>query len=166
MYQALTVLFLAALAAATTALADEQADIDALRALDQAYATTWKAGDADAVMALFTHDATLVPHHGDPPIKGHADIRNFWFNPDYPPTVVSEWTREAQEIFIAGDMGIVRGIARLVWEYEGTRTTIPRGNYVIIAVREGGEWLIRLLTWNDDPRKWLQEPINEASPAQ
>ena len=166
MVRMLITVSLAALATATVVQADEQTDIDALRALDQAYAMTWKAGDADAVMALFTNDATLVPHHGDPPIKGDEDIRDFWFNPDYPPTVVPEWTREAQEIFISGDMGIVRGVARLVWEFDGMRTTIPRGNYVIVAVREGEEWRIRLLTWNDDPRKWIQAPIGEAPAAQ
>ena len=143
----------------TAVFGDEASDMSALRALDQAYATEWKAGDADGVMALFTEDATLVPHHGDPPIKGHDAIREFWFNPDYPPTVVPEWTREASEIFLSGDMGIVRGRARLVWEYDGQRTTIPQGNYVIVAVREDDAWRIRLLTWNDDPRKWIQEPI-------
>ena len=144
---------------AGTAFADEQAAIEALKALDQAYATEWKEGDADGVMALFTNDATLVPHHGDPVIKGYNDIRNFWFNPDYPPTVVPAWTREAHEVLVMGDVGIVRGRARLTWEYDGMRTTIPEGNYVIVAVRIDDGWKIRLLTWNDDPRKWIQEPI-------
>jgi uncharacterized protein (TIGR02246 family) len=141
------------------ASADLAEDEVSLRALDQAYASTWMAGDADAVMALFTEDATLVPHHGDPPIKGHEAIRQFWFNPDYPPTIVPEWTREAHEIVVVGDVGIVRGRARLVWEYDGTRTTIPEGNYVMISVRTPAGWRIRMLTWNDDPRKWLQEPV-------
>lgn len=134
-------------------------DEAALRALDQAYKTEWMAGDADGVMALFTKDATLVPHHGDAPIKGHKAIRNFWFDPAYPPTVIPEWHRDAKEILVMGDMGVVRGRARLVWEYEGTRTTIPDGNYVLIAVRQDQNWKIRLLTWNDDPRKWIQAPI-------
>lgn len=132
------------------------ADKDALRALDQAYADKWKAADADGVIALFTEDATLVPHHGDAPIKGHKDIRNFWFDPDYPPTLIREWNRDIEEIFVSGDVGVVRGRTRLVWEYEGTRTTIPEGNYVLIAVRRGDDWKIRMLTWNDDPREWLQ----------
>ncbi len=110
-------------------------------------------------MALFTHDATLVPHHGDAPVKGHDAIRKFWFNPEYPPTTVPEWRREPAEVLVMGDVGIVRGRARLVWEYDGVRTTIPEGNYVLIAVREGEGWLIRMLTWNDDPRSWLQEPV-------
>ena len=154
------VLAVMALAMAPTAYADKAQDIAALKALDQAYAAEWIEGDADRVMDLFTHDATLVPHHGDPPIEGHDAIRSFWFNPDYPPTVVPEWTREAKEVLVLGDVGVVRGRARLTWEYDGMRTTIPEGNYVIVAVRQGSGWKIRMLTWNDDPRKWIQEPIN------
>ncbi|MBT8078490.1 MAG: SgcJ/EcaC family oxidoreductase [Gammaproteobacteria bacterium] len=132
------------------------ADKDALQALDQAYADNWKAADADGVIALFTEDATLVPHHGDPPITGRESIRNFWFDPAYPPTLIREWTRDAKEIFVSGDVGVVRGRARLVWDYEGMRTTIPESNYVLIAVRLGDDWKIRILTWNDDPREWIQ----------
>lgn len=35
----------------------------------------------------------------------------------------------------------------------------------IDAVREVDDWRIRLLTWNDDQRKWLQEPIHKAPAA-
>lgn len=150
---------LARIAMSFPALADEAADMEALRALDQAYATEWIAGDADRVMALFTEDATLVPHHGDAPIKGQEAIRKFWFDPAYAPTIVPEWQRDAAEIFVSGDTGVVRGRARLVWEYDGTRTTIPEGNYVMIAVRQSGAWRIRLLTWNDDPRTWIVAPV-------
>jgi len=148
------------MAASDPLLAVESEDITSLRALDQSYATEWIEGDADGVMALFTEDATLVPHHGDDPIKGHAAIRNFWFNPDYAPTVIPSWTREPAEIFISGDVGVVRGTARLVWEFNGIRTTIPNGNYVLIAVRREQGWRIRMLTWNDDPRSWEQEAID------
>jgi len=156
---AVTMLVTVLLAASYPLLAGESADISALRALDQSYAIEWIEGDADGVMALFTEDATLVPHHGDDPIKGHEAIRNFWFNPDYPPTVIPNWTREPAEFFISGDVGVVRGTARLVWEYDGTRTTIPNGNYVLIAVRHEHRWRIRMLTWNDDPRDWERESI-------
>lgn len=157
---AVTMLVTVLLAASDPLLAGESADISALRALDQSYATEWIEGDADGVMALFTEDATLVPHHGDDPIKGHEAIRDFWFNPDYPPTVIPNWTREPVEFFISGDVGVVRGTARLVWEYDGTRTTIPNGNYVLIAVRREHGWRIRMLTWNDDPRNWERESID------
>lgn len=158
MPRAASLLFATFLASAP-GCADEADDIAALKALDQSYAALWMTGDADGVLALFTADATLVPHHGDPVVKGKDAISSFWFNPDYPPTVVPEWTREVHEVFVLGDVGVVRGRARLVWEYGGTRTTIPDGNYVLIAVRRDSEWKIRLLTWNDDPRLWTQEAI-------
>lgn len=142
------------------AIASEDPDIAALRALDQAYATEWIKGDADGVLALFTVDATLVPHHGDAPVKGKEAIRDFWFNPEYPPTIIPEWRRQPSEFFVSGDIGVVRGRARLVWEYSGTRTTIPDGNYVMIATRVNEAWLIRMLTWNDDPRKWQRDSID------
>lgn len=135
-------------------------DIAALRALDKAYAEQWKAGNADGVMALFTQDATLVPHHGDAPIIGHTAIREFWFNPKYPPTVIPAWDRDPKEFIVSGNIGIVRGRARLVWVYNRVRTTIPEGNYVLIAERQDKGWQIRMLTWNDDPRKWIQEHLN------
>ena len=156
---AVTILF-AATVIGGIAVANEQADLDALRALDQAYALEWLDGNAEKVLALFTDDATLVPHHGDMPIKGKEAIIEFWFDPQYPPTVVPEWRREPAEVFVMGDIGVVRGRARLVWEYAGTRTTIPEGNYVMIAVRLDEGWRIRMLTWNDDPRTWLQQDID------
>ncbi len=149
---------------ATTTLADELADMAALQALDQAYAAEWIEGDADGVMALFTEDATIVPHHGDAPIKGYDAIRKFWFDPNYPPTTVPEFRREARETIVLGDVGVVRGRSRMAWEYGGERTTIPVGNYVIIAVRQYQGWRIRLLTWNDDPRSWIVEPITGDAP--
>ena len=148
------VVFAFALASAAFA-GEREADVAALKALDQAYAATWKAGDADAVMALFTEDATLVPHHGDAPISGADAIRQFWFDPSYPPTVVPAWTREPKEVLVFDNVGVVRGRADLTWEYEGKRTRIPEMNYVLIAVREASDWRIRMLTWNDDPRKWI-----------
>lgn len=147
------------LVAVSWAQADEAQDVAALRALDQAYASEWIKGDADGVLALFTHDATLVPHHGDAPIQGKEAIRTFWFNPEHPSTVVVEWQRDTQEIVISGDMAVVRGRSSLSWEFQGTRTTIPEGNYVMVATRAAEAWLIRMLTWNDDPRTWMQENI-------
>ncbi len=152
-------LTLAAIAMSPLLQASEAEDIETLRQLDQAYAAEWMANNAQGVLELFTDDATLVPHHGDAPVVGKESIRRFWFDPSYAPTTVPEWDREPGEIVVLGDVGIVRGRARLVWEYEGVRTTIPEGNYVLIAVRTVRGWLIRMLTWNDDPRKWVREPV-------
>lgn len=139
--------------------ADETDDVAALKALDQAYKREWMDFDPEGVMSLFTEDATLVPHHGDDPVVGADAIRQFWFDPSYSPTIVTDWERVPQEVLVIGDVGIVRGRARLTWEYEGVRTRAPEGNYVLIATRQTDGWRIRMLTWNDDPREVIREPV-------
>lgn len=153
------IVFLSLVFAGQSALADEAQDVAALHALDQAYASEWMRGSPESVLSLFVDDATLVPHHGDAPVVGKEAIRRFWFNPDYPPTVVVEWQRETKEVVVSGDMAIVRGRSLLSWEYQGVRTTISEGNYVMVAVRRAADWRIRMLTWNDDPRTWIQENV-------
>ena len=139
--------------------ADDTDDIAALKALDQAYKREWMEFDPDGVMSLFTEDATLVPHHGDDPVAGADAIRQFWFDPSNSPTIVTEWKRVPHEVFVIGDVGIVRGRARLTFEYEGTRTKAPESNYVLIAIRQNDGWRIRMLAWNDDPREVIREPL-------
>ncbi len=144
--------------ATNVALAGEASDKKAVLALDKAYNTTWKDGDADAVMALFVEDAVVIPHHGDDPIEGKAALRNFWFPEGGSPTLVPIFDHVPDEVMIHGDVGVVRGRFSLAWIYEGTRTEIPSGNYVNIALRTEDGWRIKWLTWNDDPRLWSQSP--------
>ena len=155
-----TLLLLAVVLVSRASASDENQDSEALKALDQKYAAEWIAGDVDGVMALFTDDATLVPHHGDTPVVGREAIRNFWFDPSYAPTVIREWRREPSEILVSGDVGVVRGRFHLIWEYEGTRTTIPEGNYVLIAMKDREAWRIRMLTWNDAAIRFHGQPAN------
>lgn len=140
--------------------ADDADDVAALKALDQDYKREWMESDSEGVMSLFTQDATLVPHHGDDPVVGAEAIRAFWFDPSYSPTKVIEWSREPREVFVLGDVGVVRGRGRLTFEYDGTRTKQPESNYVLIAVRQDDGWRIRMLTWNDDPRDVVREPVD------
>ena len=109
------------------AAAEEGADKAALRALSQAYAQNWQRQDEGALMDLFMPDVTVVPHHGADAIEGRDALRALWFPEDAPPTIVPEYALTLREIIVAGDMGVVRGRFRLVFEYAGTRTTI-RGN--------------------------------------
>lgn len=142
-----------------TAAEEESQLRSELIALDQAYVSEWLEGDSEGVLSLFTADATLVPHHGDTPIKAKTSIRQFWFNPSYPPTSVVAWERVPVETVILGNIGIVRGRSTLTWMSATARTTIPISNYVMIAVRVDEQWKIRMLTWNDDPRDWIVEDV-------
>ncbi len=137
-----------------------EADKAAILALDQAYSQTWKDGDETGLMALFTDDVVVIPHHGDPQIEGRAALKDFWFPKGGSKTIVPQFDHTPTGIFINGDVGVVHGRFSLAWIYEGERTTIPAGNYLTVAVRTRDGWRIKRLTWNDDPRRWEQTPAD------
>lgn len=140
------------------AVAGEIEDVKAVLALDQAYANNWKNGDEDGVMGLFAEGVVVIPHHGDAPIEGREALRDFWFPKGGSPTLVPLFNHKPASVAVHGDIAIVRGRFELTWIYEGERTEIPEGNYVTIAQRDEGRWEIKLLTWNDDPRRWVKTP--------
>jgi uncharacterized protein (TIGR02246 family) len=53
------------------------ADQDGIRAADLAFAAAANAGNVDAVAAVYTDEATLLPPN-QPPRKGREAIREFW----------------------------------------------------------------------------------------
>jgi uncharacterized protein (TIGR02246 family) len=53
------------------------ADLAAIRAADSAFVAGANAGDVDAVAAVYTTDASLLPPNL-PPQKGHNAIRGYW----------------------------------------------------------------------------------------
>lgn len=146
-------------------------DKEALLALDQAYSDTWRAGDADAVMNLFADDAVLIPHHGDPQISGKDTIRDFWFDPSYPSTVINSSMRTPIEVSVHGDIGIVRGHSSMNYTYNGRTFDRPHTSNVLIARRETvpqgatepqefNGWKIILLAWTDHPDDWTVTPAD------
>jgi len=54
-----------------------QADLDAIRGVDSAFAAAANAGNADSIALLYTNNAALLPPNL-PPQKGRAAIRAFW----------------------------------------------------------------------------------------
>src|SRR5690348_563361 len=61
------------------------ADLASLRSVMAAYRNAWIAADRAAVLALFTDDAVLLPHHGDDPVVGRAAMERFWWPAGSPP---------------------------------------------------------------------------------
>jgi ketosteroid isomerase-like protein len=53
------------------------ADMAAIRAADSSFAAAANAGDVDALVAVYTRDASLLAPNL-PPQKGQAAIRSFW----------------------------------------------------------------------------------------
>ena len=125
--------------------ADDEA---AVRAICQQFNIAWLAGNSDDVLALYTPDAVLIPHHGEKPIAGKENIRQYWFNPEYPPTRVLKMENTIAEAEGSGDMAFVRGTGYLEYEFQHQRYS-NRGNFVQIFKRSSNGWKIFRHIWND-----------------
>ena len=124
-----------------------------LRAVNDAYRAAWLAGDSAGVLRLFTADAVLLPHHGDPPVVGRDAIRKFWWPPGAPPTTITTLDLTTDGADISGDAGTLWGRFTLAFSYEEagtTRSLRNAGTYLMVLRRQDdGEWRITHRMWDD-----------------
>jgi uncharacterized protein (TIGR02246 family) len=134
--------------ASASAPADTSADTAALDGFQQAWEKGYNGGDAAAVVALYTEDATLNAP-GAPVAHGRAAIQEFF----------------TKDIATANSAGIKMDIAApsdraisgdTAWE-TGTWTatdksgaTADKGKYVTTYRKREGKWLIAADIWNSD----------------
>lgn len=147
---ALCGLFLVAACGRAPASADEAA----IRALDAAYVDAWLIEDAakqeSAVLELFEHNASIMPGGGSPPEVGIDNLRSFWFPDEAPPTLVTHFIHDIDEIELSGDLGVVSGRYTLSFSYQD-QNFAQAGNYLIVARLRPGGWRIVRMIWNDQP---------------
>ncbi len=129
-----------------------QAELSAIRRLEEAYVSAWVRNDSAAVMATLSSDAVIMPGRL-PPIAGIAAIRAFWFPPG-PPTTVLSYRTEIVELDGVGDLAYVRGRGDLTFAFAGpggARTERRnRSVFLMIARREpDGTWKIARRMWSD-----------------
>ncbi len=154
MNRAFAISFVAAFALAACAKAPAPLGESSLRDLDAAYVEAWLTEDAadqeKAVLALFDRDAVIMPGGGLPPEDGINNLKNFWFPDDAPPTIVTHFTHEIDEVRMSGDLGVVSGRYTLSFAYEN-QSIAQAGNYLFVAEHGAGGWRIKRMIWNDQP---------------
>ena len=143
---------------AHTRPAADPSSADALRAVHEAYRKAWLANDREGVLRLFDRDAVLLPHHGLEPVVGLEAIRQFWFAPG-PPTEITLFEQDYDEVTADGSHGLVRGRSRVQWtvqkdsELEHWRNA---GTFLTVLRRgDDGAWRITHLVWDDPPNQRL-----------
>lgn len=156
----LAVLLLLAPACRTGRSADStEADLANLRSVNEAYRVAWLKGDSAAVLRLFTSDAVLLPHHGDPPVVGIEAIRRFWWPTDAPPTTVTTLDITTDGARVDGRIGTLWGRYSLGFSYQDGRLTHSvrnGGTYLMVLQRQPDQrWRITHRMW-DDPIAQLQ----------
>ncbi len=134
------------------------ADVQALRAVNDAYRGAWLANDAEGVMRLFAPDAVLMPHHGLAPVVGSEEIRAFWFAPG-PATTITRLDLQLDDISVRDDTGLVRGRSQVEWTVAkegGVERWRNAGTFLTVLRREpGGAWRITHHMWDDPPNQRL-----------
>ncbi|MFI5279995.1 MAG: YybH family protein [Gemmatimonadales bacterium] len=128
-----------------------QADIDAVKAADATYGTTLSSGNVDAVVALYTSDAVVLPS-GQPMATGTDAIKamlngmmsTMRFNLRLTPGTVSG----------RGDMAYVVGTFHFTATMKDTTQAAPPpsdGKYVEVLMRQAdGSWKLAVDIWNEN----------------
>jgi uncharacterized protein (TIGR02246 family) len=129
------------------------AQLDGLRAVNDADRAGWLAGDSAAVLRLFAPGAVLLPHHGDPPVVGLDAIRRFWWPPNAPPTSITSLEVTTDGAEVDGSRGILWGRFALTFSFNAdgrTRSVRNAGTYLMVLRQQpDGEWRITHRMWDD-----------------
>jgi uncharacterized protein (TIGR02246 family) len=132
---------------------DSAGDVRSLGAVNDAYRTAWLAGDSAAVLRLFSPDAVLLPHHGDPPVVGLQAIQTFWWPPEAPPTTVTGMDITTDGADASSDRGVLWGRFTLTFSFEvdgEPRSVRNAGTYLMVLRRApDGAWRITHRMWDD-----------------
>ena len=123
-----------------------------VRALDRAYVEAWLAGDPDQILDLFTADAVIVPS-GMKPIRGHDQMRSFWWPDDGSRTVVEFYETRIEEAGGNGNLAWAWGTGRLAFTWHRGETIVSRTTdsvFMMIARRGAdGSWKMTHRMWSD-----------------
>lgn len=123
------------------------ADDRAVRDAVQNYVKAWLANDADKVMATLTDDIVLQPHHGDEPVVGAQDVRDWWF-PEGPPAPITRFSNTTEKTEGCGSLAYAWGRFDVAWTYEGASYS-NAGNSLSVVEHTSNGWRIAHQIWND-----------------
>lgn len=126
--------------AAVLLVASVTADVAAVRAVLDRYVAAWLANDEAAVMQLLTPDSVLVPGE-KPPYKGSDAIRQYWFAPGAPKTVITRFVSTVDDVQVSGDLAVARGSQSIEWTTSDERWR-THGNYMTVLRRTKHGWRI------------------------
>ena len=121
---------------------------DAIKSAVQNFTDAFDRGDAAAVAAWYTEDATLLPPD-HPMTKGRDAIRAFWQGAMS--TGVTEATLETLEVVESGgDWAYEVGRFRMVLQPQGGERAEMTGKYVVVWKQHGDGWRMHVDIWNGD----------------
>lgn len=144
---ALPLLLLPAWGCSETARATAAADVDAIDAVREREASVFGARDLDALAAIFTDDAVIMPP-GEATVNGTPAIR------DWAEGLLSQFDIEANyeesDVTVAGDWAFERYTGRMVLTPRGggDPMEVPARGIHVYRRQDDGSWRIAQDIWN------------------
>ena len=139
---------------ASTSVPASADDERAVRRISQQYVSAWLAGDAVAVLGLFTDDATIVPS-GMAPKRGRAEIESFWFPDDGSETTIHRYQVEILDLRVSEDLAYTVEKGSLSFSYRNRETSFSKetsGHAMTVYQRQrDGRWKILSRMWTNLP---------------
>lgn len=124
-----------------------------IRQLEENYVDGWfDKNQKEAVLNTFEDQAVFIPHHGDKPVIGTKEIKEFFW-PDGIGGIVHEFNHYPDAIEGNNHIAWIRGRFDIKYSWisnKDTITTLNEGNYVLIARKQKeNDWKIANFIFND-----------------
>ena len=122
-------------------------EIAAIESIQQRFVAALRARDFDALAALYTEDAVVMPPH-EPAVRGRAGVKA-WMAA-FPP--VTDFAIVSERIEGRADLAYVRGTYTMTLQPDGAPAPVAsRGKYIEVRRRQpNGEWLLEADIFNSD----------------
>jgi uncharacterized protein (TIGR02246 family) len=122
-------------------------EIAAIESLQQRWVAALRRRDFDALAALYTEDAVLMPPH-EPAVHGRTAART-WLSA-FPP--VTDFAIGVDRVEGRADLAYVRGTYTMALQPDGAPAPVSsRGKYIEIRRRQpNGEWLLEADMFSPD----------------
>ncbi len=125
----------------------EETDKAAIEAQAAAFSSAYIAGDVEAIMAIYTDDARIIPINGRI-LAGPASIRQLWAAAIASPSKAISHETIPDSLVIEGDMATDVGYYYGESRANGGKRNSFGGAYMIVWKKVGGVWRKHLDMWN------------------
>ncbi len=113
---------------------------------DREFEAAFNRGDSDAVAALYTEDATLMPPDADI-ISGRPSIAEFWVGARA--MGIRSASLQIHDVQAAGDTAYEIGTATLTIQPPDGAATTATVKYVVVWKRDASGWRLAVDIWNN-----------------
>jgi uncharacterized protein (TIGR02246 family) len=130
------------------------------RSVVQSFERAFNDDDADALAALLTEDAQVLPQQGEI-VSGREDIREFMKAQMLP---IISFNTETEMSLARGDIAIEQGHYTVRNVRRGSEVEV--GKYMHVWKRQGDDWKLFRIMYNTDVAPVTQVTVSEADDAE